>query len=208
MIQAVPGSQGRASVAGFKGILRGLWGHPYPNTGRIDGGNRCRDVVADRRAELASMDGCSRRLAVSPGSRTPAFVERWSETRARSTSTHSRVSPGSRTPAFVERSSSAGSAPSSTVSPGSRPRPSLSAGSGGLDPAFRSCVAGVSAPAFVERWTTFSTLAKASRVSPGSRTPAFVERSNYMWRDYTRMQLCVSPGSRTPAFVERSRSTA
>ena len=90
------------------------------------------------------------------------------------------------------------------VSPGSRPRPSLSGQRrcGLYVFAHDQCVAGVSAPAFVERLLeNVVTVQPANQVSPGSRPRPSLSGLPIPGHRPPRWQ--VSPGSRAPAFVER-----
>ena len=88
------------------------------------------------------------------------------------------------------------------VSPGSRPRPSLSEeGFADQAAAVSGGVAGVSAPAFVERaFPRAGSPPFCPRVA-GVSAPAFVERGRWLCLPGTRG--CVA-GVSAPAFVERS----
>ena len=85
------------------------------------------------------------------------------------------------------------------MSPGSRPRPSLSVDDLVDSLALDACVAGVSAPAFVERYRTMQTRSYVACVA-GVSAPAFVERS-VRWLRHSAAR-CVA-GVSAPAFVER-----
>ena len=89
----------------------------------------------------------------------------------------------------------------SNVSPGFTPRPSLSAPRRGRLQRRRRRVAGVHAPAFVERTARTSGSASTSRVA-GVHAPAFVER--WLWLRTGRCSASVA-GVHAPAFVERLR---
>ena len=104
-----------------------------------------------------------------------------------------RVSPG-----FTPRPSLSGpsmpvsAAPDARrVSPGFTPRPSLSAGQQSARPRMPGGVAGVHAPAFVER-TACSTSRPRGRSVAGVHAPAFVERGSSSRRSNTACR--VSPG--------------
>ena len=111
-------------------------------------------------------------------------------------------------PAFVERSRRAGNYVGcrlGTVSPGSRPRPSLSDLVRAAQPLRTDSVAGVSAPAFVERRSTecIQDDKLACRVA-GVSAPAFVERGKArVARATWDAGGCVA-GVSAPAFVERA----
>ena len=107
------------------------------------------------------------------GVHAPAFVER--SLASFTLSSSARVSPG-----FTPRPSLSvlprGRLPGAgRVSPGFTPRPSLSGAPGHRIGEGAACVAGVHAPAFVERTTRVSTPPAPSCVA-GVHAPAFVER--------------------------------
>ena len=80
------------------------------------------------------------------------------------------------------------------MSPGSRPRPSLSGMAAGQGQWRCESVAGVSAPAFVERGRARITISTRIGVSPGSRPrPSLSDGPSVPLRG---QQLLVSPGSR------------
>ena len=162
------------------------------------------------------------RLQGVAGVHAPAFVERRNPSRTRGRP--ARVA-GVHAPAFVERRSGCRvSQTSGGVSPGFTPRPSLS-GRGcegdlqrhwGVSPGFTPrpslsvdavpgrrrhvvCVAGVHAPAFVERAATRAT-SRCRKGVAGVHAPAFVERSG---RSSIRMGGAGVAGVHAPAFVER-----
>ena len=86
------------------------------------------------------------------------------------------------------------------VSPGSRPRPSLSALDPERGPGILAGVAGVSAPAFVERSRISRRCGRSRRVA-GVSAPAFVERSwSAVW---IVTETAGVAGVSAPAFVER-----
>ena len=92
------------------------------------------------------------------------------------------------------------------MSPGFTPRPSLSAvgyGSGGLP---LGCVAGVHAPAFVERRWSRTASTKTSTSVAGVHAPAFVERPTEKGFDLARELPASVAGVHAPAFVERWRT--
>ena len=132
------------------------------------------------------------------GVRAPAFVERAIASRPRATPP---VSPG-----FAPRPSLSGAAPrrqprGPVVSPGFAPRPSLSGAWSARAALARDSVAGVRAPAFVERSTPCSSASSSFPSVAGVRAPAFVER----WATLTGgAGLTSVAGVRAPAFVERS----
>ena len=88
------------------------------------------------------------------------------------------------------------------VSPGFTPRPSLSVYARPAHRVQRRRVAGVHAPAFVERPSPRARIARASRVA-GVHAPAFVERSGRGTRPRRAARVA---GVHAPAFVERSDS--
>ena len=166
-----------------------------------------------------------RRMACVAGVSAPAFVER----------SHQRtpeddmpeVSPGSRPrPSLSVPWRRLAARRCDSVSPGSRPRPSLSGLRPGPSESGVPRVAGVSAPAFVERCRPAKQLVAAIAGVAGVSAPAFVERANV--GDIVTIDSEVSPGSRprpslsavprrhhvryaggvagvsAPAFVERS----
>ena len=135
------------------------------------------------------------------GVHAPAFVERTPA--PRSSGTGARVSPG-----FTPRpslSGASGDAPSRRcprVSPGFTPRPSLSAGDRHQHRPGGGGVAGVHAPAFVERGLISGPHAPPASVA-GVHAPAFVERSGGCpTRPRRRPRVA---GVHAPAFVERGR---
>ena len=139
------------------------------------------------------------------GVSAPAFVERRRFTR---TSPRDTAVAGVSAPAFVERRRR-GSATRSTagnLSPGFRPRPSLSESQDGLAVAQElPAVAGVSAPAFVERQGIARSKGPSDTAVAGVSAPAFVERASRS-RPPRGAPRRLSPGFRAPAFVERAIS--
>ena len=134
------------------------------------------------------------------GVSAPAFVERITTFRiSRPLASVAGVSA----PAFVERSKSdLASSPNLRVSPGSRPRPSLSGVRVGTRANGPRGVAGVSAPAFVERAAV--TVTSGRRVSPGSRPrpslsglqPSGIAAAGECRRDYDLCRRGLGPGLR------------
>ena len=88
------------------------------------------------------------------------------------------------------------------MSPGFRPRPSLSVLPSQHLGRDLACVAGVQAPAFVERRKR-STRPSPPRGVAGVQAPAFVERAH---RDNRRFRISCVAGVQAPAFVERRPS--
>ena len=137
----------------------------------------------------------------------PAFVERCIHRLLHAgTVVLSKSVAGVDAPAFVERSTSPVRVPRSTapVSPGLMPRPSLSASSArlaGLSFGCHTSVAGVDAPAFVERGRRCKCLYRGPGVD-GVDAPAFVERSSLRGTRTCRRR-CVA-GVDAPAFIERN----
>ena len=89
------------------------------------------------------------------------------------------------------------------VSPGSRPRPSLSAPFYARRVAQRCGVAGVSAPAFVEREHADLVMHDVPQRVAGVSAPAFVERG--CRPQAASVPACVSPGSRPRPSLSESR---
>ena len=139
---------------------------------------------------------------VFAGVHAPAFVER--ARRPRPGASRACVA-GVHAPAFVERGPRrAASSYSTRVSPGFTPRPSLSDAPGPAQPTSSRAprVAGVHAPAFVERRSGTAYRPRSTRVA-GVHAPAFVERSR------ARRGIAASTGVagvHAPAFVERTNA--
>ena len=132
-----PGSRPRPSLSVV--FLR----RPVPRW-RVSPGSRPRPSLSA--VDMAVID-IGQRL-VSPGSRPrPSLSEEGPATM----SIRYSVSPGSRPRPSLSAGSSSGPLPRVRVSPRSRPRPSLSGAAVRHPPRTRHGVAGVSAPAFVER---------------------------------------------------------
>ena len=166
---------------------------------RVSPGFTPRPSLSDRRRRHGR--GCGRRVA---GVHAPAFVERIWGSMADKLAKLAPVSPG-----FTPRPSlSVGRAveqlgePVERVSPGFTPRPSLSDQQAPRHPCGSAGVAGVHAPAFVERSSARSARNASTRVSPG-----FTPRPSLSGRDGRqrhRVRARVA-GVHAPAFVERGR---
>ena len=135
------------------------------------------------------------------GVRAPAFVER-APTTFRSFSTR-RVSPG-----FAPRLSLSAPVPSGRpgrrqVSPGFAPRPSLSVAGKSIGCELFASVAGVRAPAFVERRADGTETVRWVGVSPGFAPRPSLSALRYFVVRRARHRVA---GVRAPAFVERSQA--
>ena len=192
-----PGSRPRPSLSGLqppghrgrRGGVAGVSAPAFVERARRSAGSRTVSGVAgvsapafvERSCPVPGLPTCGCVAGVS----APAFVERSCPVPGLPTC---GCVAGVSAPAFVERSR-AGSCTAGThrVSPGSRPRPSLSELSVRYRNAQEVCVAGVSAPAFVERITGRTRWFGFSRVA-GVLVPAFVERARSgLW---ARCGLC------------------
>ena len=139
---------------------------------------------------------------------SPGFTPRplLSERSLRPTPYRSRTVAGVYGPAFVERWTDPGSPPFLTcwLSPGFTPRPLLSAGH--ARPAhdrLRDAVAGVYAPAFVERGVTRARPGGRRRLSPGF-TPRPLLSAEIPKQNRERRRDPPVAGVYAPAFVERA----
>ena len=145
-------------------------------------------------------EGVPRRLAVSPGFRLRPSL---SVVRIVAIEIPPLVSPGFRLRPSLSAPASAEKEGPQPVSPGFRLRPSLSDQIPGLAVRRQARVAGVSAPAFVERRSARQNCSSSIARVAGVSAPAFVERSTRRHRTYTPTRVA---GVSAPAFVERARS--
>ena len=138
------------------------------------------------------------------GVHAPAFVER--PDTARAGAAGEWVSPGfTPRPSLSDGRSAAERDPDGLVSPGFTPRPSLSALKPPEGPVVAVGVAGVHAPAFVERGSAAPTTCEHGGGVAGVHAPAFVERGSTA----PGAASCSArvAGVHAPAFVERFTGT-
>ena len=105
----------------------------------------------------------------------PAFVER--RVSGKCSALGARVSPGWKPRPSLSAERRADAFNHAGVSPGWKPRPSLSGPTKGQVSGRAACVAGVEAPAFVERCHKLFKMLPGSRRVAGVEAPAFVERT-------------------------------